>query len=77
VTDAAALAEAINVAVPGIQKITRRNYANGRAVYEADILPDATPLLSRALETAPALKRYRLQVTKESRSRIVAVSNVK
>lgn len=72
-TDAAALAEAINIAVPGIQKITRRNYANGRAVYEADILADATPLLSRALENAPTLKRYQLRVTKESRSRIVVV----
>lgn len=76
-SDAAALAEAINVAATGIQKITRRSYANGRAVYEADILADAAPLLSRTLETAPALKRYRLQVTKESRSRIVAVSGAK
>ncbi len=72
-TEVAALAEAINVAAPGIQKITRRSYANGRAVYEADILADATPLLSRALETVPALKRYRLRVTMESRSRVVVV----
>lgn len=74
VKSAAALGEVIVIAVPGVQKVTRRSYASGRAVYEADVLADATPLLARALETAPALKRYRLRVTKESRSRVVAVS---
>jgi hypothetical protein len=69
-TEAAAFADTLVVAVPGVQKVTRRSFMGNRAVYEADVLTDALPLVGRSLETAPALKRYRPQVTKETRNRI-------
>ena len=75
-SDAAALAESINLAVPGVQKVTRRSFASGHAVYEADVLTDANSLLARALETVPTLKRFHLQVTKETRNQITATCHL-
>ncbi len=73
-TEAAALAETIATTVPGVQKVSRKSYTDGRAVYEADVLADANSLLARALETAPGLRRFHLRVTRETRSRVVAES---
>ena len=72
--DYAALAEAITLYAPGVQHTMRRTFAGTRAVYEADVLTDAAPLLARALETAPGLKRFDLQVTREARGRIVVAA---
>lgn len=72
----AAIGEAITIGVPGVQRTTGRKFdaATGRAVYEADCLTDANALLPRALETAPALKRWGLRVKAATRARIVAAS---
>ena len=70
-TQAAKLEDSLNT-LPGVQRVTRRSYANGSATYELDIFTEAAPLLPRSIEENAAMKRYRLAVSSETRSKIVA-----
>ena len=70
----AQLEDALN-ALNGVQRVTRRSYANGSATWELDMVTEAASLLPRALEENLALRRYRLSIASETRSKIVAVAS--
>ncbi len=53
----------------GVQSVTRRGFASGRARWELEIYTDSLPTLSASLET---LSVARLSVVSESRTGIVA-----
>ncbi len=65
------LEEALST-LPGVQSVTRRGYQGKHMTWELDVLSEALPLLSRALEQAPSLKPFKLTVASETRSRITA-----
>jgi len=71
VTQAAQLEDALN-SLTGVQKVTRRGYTNGFANWELDMLTDTVSQLPRAIEQSGALRRFRLSVASENRSRIIA-----
>jgi hypothetical protein len=70
---ASRLEEALN-ALSGIRGVIRRSFAGGRAVYELDVLSLTQSELGRELEEAPALRAFRLTVTSDTASKIVAIA---
>jgi hypothetical protein len=58
--------------LPGVQGIKRRGYQGKNMTWELDVVSDAVPLLSRALEQGAALKPFHLTVSAETRGRITA-----
>lgn len=58
--------------LPGVQGVKRRGYQGKNMTWELDVVSDAVPLLSRALEQGSALKPFRLAVSAETRGRITA-----
>ncbi len=58
--------------VTGVRAVFRRSWINQTATYELDVLSAALPLVSDSLETAPALRPFRLRITSETAARLVA-----
>jgi len=56
----------------GVRGVTRRSWTNHTATYELDVLSAGLPLVSDSLETAPALRPFRLRVSAETAARITA-----
>lgn len=72
-SQAAKLEDSLN-ALTGVQRVTRRTYANGSATWELDVMSEAVSLLPRSLEQNASLRRFRLTIASENRSKVVAVA---
>jgi hypothetical protein len=61
----------------GVEKVTRRSYANGVAQWELEVLSEVAPQLSRDLEESPATHSFHLTVSAETRAKITASASVR
>lgn len=75
-SDAATFLKAVD-AIPGVQKAVRTGFAGGTLIAQIEALPSVGKKLAETLELDAEMKRFKVEIRTETKTKIVAVTRVK